>query len=104
MCRIPANSSRNRPANSPEHDRNRPSGNHETIIDRYVLGLFVRNYLISLMVLMGMYIALDMVFNFGNLTQALPWQENFTIWRMIYATSRISTFTRHFSFSCTFRA
>lgn len=54
-----------------------------TIIDRYVLGEFVKNYLISLMVLVGMYIALDMVFNFGNLTQALPWAENFTIWRMI---------------------
>jgi lipopolysaccharide export system permease protein len=54
-----------------------------TIIDRYVLGAFVKNYLISLMVLVGMYIALDMVFNFGNLTQALPWAENFTIWRMI---------------------
>jgi lipopolysaccharide export system permease protein len=54
-----------------------------TIIDRYVLGAFVKNYLISLMVLVGMYIALDMVFNFGNLTQALPWAENFTVWRMI---------------------
>jgi len=54
------------------------------IIDRYVLGAFVRNYLISLMVLVGMYVALDMVFNFGNLTQALPSEQNFTIWRMIY--------------------
>jgi lipopolysaccharide export system permease protein len=54
-----------------------------TIIDRYVLGAFVKNYLISLMVLVGMYIALDMVFNFGNLTQSLPWAENFTVWRMI---------------------
>jgi lipopolysaccharide export system permease protein len=54
-----------------------------TIIDRYVLGAFVKNYLISLMVLVGMYIALDMVFNFGNLTQSRPSEENFTIWRMI---------------------
>jgi len=29
--------------------------------------MFVKNYLISFMVLIGMYIALDMVFNFGNL-------------------------------------
>ena len=54
-----------------------------TIIDRYVLGAFVKNYLISLMVLVGMYIALDMVFNFGNLTQTRPSEENFTILRMI---------------------
>jgi lipopolysaccharide export LptBFGC system permease protein LptF len=40
------------------------------IIDRYVLGMFIRNYLISFMVLIGMYVALDMVFNFGNLTQS----------------------------------
>ena len=40
------------------------------IIDRYVLGMFIKNYLISFMVLIGMYIALDMVFNFGNLTQS----------------------------------
>jgi lipopolysaccharide export LptBFGC system permease protein LptF len=40
------------------------------IIDRYVLSMFIKNYLISFMVLIGMYIALDMVFNFANLTQA----------------------------------
>jgi lipopolysaccharide export system permease protein len=54
------------------------------IIDRYVLGLFVRNYLISFMVLIGMYVALDMVFNFANLTQTLPWLENITLARIIY--------------------
>jgi len=54
------------------------------IIDRYVLGSFVKNYLISLMVLLGMYVALDMVFNFGNLTQSLSSSESYTIWRMIY--------------------
>jgi lipopolysaccharide export system permease protein len=42
------------------------------IIDRYVLSAFVKNYLISLMVLVGMYVALDMVFNFANLTQSEP--------------------------------
>ncbi|MGA2440987.1 MAG: LptF/LptG family permease [Tepidisphaeraceae bacterium] len=54
------------------------------IIDRYVLGAFVKNYLISLMVLVGMYVALDMVFNFGNLTQSLSSSENYTVGRMIY--------------------
>src|SRR3954451_17655255 len=37
------------------------------IIDRYVLFSFVKNYLISFMVLIGMYIVLDMVFNFDDL-------------------------------------
>ena len=37
------------------------------IIDRYVLWSFVKNYLISFMVLVGMYIVLDMVFNFDEL-------------------------------------
>src|SRR3954447_8962158 len=38
------------------------------IIDRYVFWSFIRNYLISFMVLIGMYIVLDMVFNFDDLT------------------------------------
>src|SRR4051794_11426040 len=37
------------------------------IIDRYVLWSFIKNYLISFMVLIGMYIVLDMVFNFDDL-------------------------------------
>jgi lipopolysaccharide export system permease protein len=39
------------------------------ILDRYVLSSFIKNYLISLMVLIGMYIVLDMVFNFDELTE-----------------------------------
>lgn len=38
------------------------------IIDRYVLFTFLKNYLISFMVLVGMYVVLDMVFNFDDLT------------------------------------
>ena len=37
------------------------------IIDRYVIVSFVKNYVISFMVLVGMYVVLDMVFNFNNL-------------------------------------
>ena len=54
------------------------------IIDRYVLSTFVKNYLISLMVLVGMYVALDMVFNFGNLTQTMSATENYSAWRLVY--------------------
>jgi lipopolysaccharide export system permease protein len=39
------------------------------IIDRYVISSFIKNYLISFMVLVGMYVVLDMVFNFSNLVQ-----------------------------------
>ncbi|HMB96717.1 MAG TPA: LptF/LptG family permease, partial [Tepidisphaeraceae bacterium] len=39
------------------------------ILDRYVLWSFLRNYLISFMVLIGMYIVLDMVFNFDELVE-----------------------------------
>ena len=37
------------------------------IIDRYVFSSFLRNYLISFMVLIGMYVVLDMVFHFDEL-------------------------------------
>ena len=39
------------------------------ILDRYVLGLFLKNYLISFMVLIGLYVVLDMVFNFDELAE-----------------------------------
>lgn len=52
------------------------------IIDRYVLSLFIKNYLISFMVLIGMYIALDMVFNFANLT--LPSSGSLTLGQIVY--------------------
>src|SRR5215207_5403634 len=39
------------------------------ILDRYVLWSFRKNYLISFMVLIGMYVVLDMVFNFDELTE-----------------------------------
>jgi lipopolysaccharide export system permease protein len=37
------------------------------LVDRYVLSTFLKNYLISFMVLVGMYVVLDMVFNFDEL-------------------------------------
>lgn len=39
------------------------------ILDRYVLTTFLKNYLISLMVLIGLYILLDLVFNFDELVE-----------------------------------
>jgi len=39
------------------------------IIDRYVIWSFIKNYAISFMVLVGMYVVLDMVFNFSSLVQ-----------------------------------
>jgi lipopolysaccharide export system permease protein len=37
------------------------------IIDRYVIVSFLRNYVISFVVLVGMYVVMDMVFNFNHL-------------------------------------
>lgn len=39
------------------------------ILDRYVIISFVKNYLISFMVLVGMYVVLDMIFNFDELME-----------------------------------
>ncbi len=39
------------------------------ILDRYVLLSFLKNYLISFMVLIGLYVVLDMVFNFDELAE-----------------------------------
>src|SRR3954468_1414461 len=39
------------------------------ILDRYVLLTFIKNYLISLMVLLGLYVVLDMVFSFDELAE-----------------------------------
>lgn len=39
------------------------------ILDRYVIVSFVKNYVISFMVLVGMYVVLDMVFNFNSMVQ-----------------------------------
>ena len=37
------------------------------LLDRYVLVLFIKNYLISLMVLIGMYVVMDMVLRFNDI-------------------------------------
>ena len=37
-----------------------------TILDRYVIASFLKNYVISFMVLVGMYVVLDMVFRFDD--------------------------------------
>jgi lipopolysaccharide export system permease protein len=37
------------------------------LLDRYVLNLFLKNYLISLMVLIGLYVVMDMVFSFDDI-------------------------------------
>jgi lipopolysaccharide export system permease protein len=39
------------------------------ILDRYVIITFLKNYLVSFFVLIGLYITLDMVFNFDELVQ-----------------------------------
>ena len=41
-----------------------------TILDRYIIRSFLRNYVLSFVVLVGMYIALDMIFNFDELKRS----------------------------------
>ena len=38
------------------------------IIDRYVLGSFLKNYLLSFAVLVGLFVVMDMIFNFDEFT------------------------------------
>jgi len=40
------------------------------ILDRYIIGQFLKNYLLSFCVLVGLYVVLDMVFNFDELLEA----------------------------------
>ena len=42
------------------------------ILDRYVIGTFLKNYLISFLVLVGLYVVLDMVFNFDEFGRMQP--------------------------------
>src|SRR6185437_1877390 len=37
------------------------------ILDRYVTASFIKNYLLSFMILVGLYVVLDMLFNFDDL-------------------------------------
>jgi len=37
------------------------------ILDRYVAASFVKNYILSFMILVGLYVTLDMLFNFDDL-------------------------------------
>src|SRR5688572_30474850 len=42
------------------------------ILDRYVLVSFLKNYLLSFMVLIGLYVVLDMVFQFDEFAKVQP--------------------------------
>src|SRR5438105_15515623 len=54
---------------SPTRNPKPETRNPMKILDRYVLVTFLKNYLISFMVLIGLYIVLDMVFNFDELAK-----------------------------------
>jgi lipopolysaccharide export system permease protein len=56
------------------------------ILDRYLLVNFFKNYFISFLVLVGLYIALDMVFNFDDLVEApkSAVTQNLTVARIFY--------------------
>ena len=72
------------------------------IIDRYVLASFIKNYLISFMVLIGLYIAMDMVFNFANLTQTNS-KETLSLVQMVWDIFDFYFFQAFVFFLCTCR-
>ncbi|HEY8668560.1 MAG TPA: LptF/LptG family permease [Tepidisphaeraceae bacterium] len=49
------------------------------ILDRYVLTTFLKNYLISFFVLVGLYVVLDMIFNFDDFTRIQAEQGQSTL-------------------------
>src|SRR6266550_7326617 len=57
------------PTRTPKPETRNPNHNPMKILDRYVLVSFLKNYLISFMVLIGLYIVLDMIFNFDELAE-----------------------------------
>ena len=56
------------------------------ILDRYVSGTFVRNYILSFMILVGLYVVMDMLFNFDALmtVSTKEGQSGFeTVWPLL---------------------
>src|SRR5882762_2362796 len=56
------------------------------ILDRYVAASFVKNYILSFMILVGLYVTLDMLFNFDDL-MAIQTKSGYsgaeTIWPLL---------------------
>lgn len=55
-------------------------------IDKYVLSSFLKNYLVSLVVLVGLYVVLDMVFNFDEFVQVSGQSgagDSVTVWQTV---------------------
>ena len=56
------------------------------ILDRYVIASFLKNYLLSFMILVGLYVVLDMLFNFDDL-MAIQTRSGYsgteTIWPLL---------------------
>jgi lipopolysaccharide export system permease protein len=56
------------------------------ILDRYVIASFLKNYLLSFMILVGLYVVLDMLFNFDDL-MAIQTKSGYsgteTIWPLL---------------------
>src|SRR4051812_44529315 len=67
------------------------------ILDRYVLTAFIKNYLISFMVLIGLYVVLHMMFNFDELNEVRA-QSAGGIEQLLRTITVISTFYFYQSF------
>src|SRR4051812_7209691 len=67
------------------------------ILDRYVLTAFIKNYLISFMVLIGLYVVLHMMFNFDELNEVRA-QSAGGIEQLVRTITVITTFYFYQSF------
>src|SRR5437867_3442527 len=60
------------------------------ILDRYIITAFIKNYLLSFMILVGLYVVLDMLFNFDDL-MAVQTKSGITgseaIWPLLKTTA-----------------
>jgi lipopolysaccharide export system permease protein len=68
------------------------------ILDRYVLWSFIKNYLISFMVLIGLYIVLDMVFNFDELAEVKSTTGSGGLDAVLATVSAVADYYWHQSF------
>jgi lipopolysaccharide export system permease protein len=68
------------------------------ILDRYVLVSFLKNYLISFMVLVGMYVVLDMVFNFDELANLKTKSADSGFESVLSSIGNIADFYAHQAF------
>lgn len=68
------------------------------ILDRYVILAFIKNYLITLLVLVGLYVVLDMVFNFDELVEVRDYSDKRGVASFLEIASNVADYYLHQGF------